>query len=88
MAWTLEYARSARKVVEKLDPETRRRIRDFIEHRIAVLDNPREIGKPLKGPLSTLWSYRLGDYRVICELQDKRLVILVVAIGNRRDVYK
>ena len=88
MAWTLEYARSARKFVEKLDPHTRNRIRDFLENRLAELDNPRELGKPLKGPLATFWRYRVGDYRIICEVQDTRLVILVVTIGHRGDVYR
>ena len=88
MAWTLEYARSARKSVEKLDPETRRRIREFLENRLATLDDPRALGKPLKGPLATFWRYRVGDYRILCDVQDKRLVILVVAIGNRREVYR
>ncbi|TPK98293.1 MULTISPECIES: type II toxin-antitoxin system RelE/ParE family toxin [unclassified Mesorhizobium] len=88
MAWTLEYARSARKFVEKLDPHTRSRIRDFIENRLAELDNPREVGKPLKGPLATFWRYRVGDCRIICDVQDARLVILVVAIGHRGDVYR
>ncbi|MDX8526868.1 type II toxin-antitoxin system RelE/ParE family toxin [Mesorhizobium sp. MSK_1335] len=88
MAWTLEYARSARKLVEKLDPHTRNRIRDFIENRLAGLDHPRELGKPLKGPLATFWRYRVGDYRIICDAQDTRLVILVVTIGHRGDVYR
>lgn len=88
MAWALEYARSARKSVEKRDPQTRHHIRDFLENRIAVLDNPREAGKPLKGPLATFWRYRVGDYRIICDVQDNRLVILVVTIGHRGDVYR
>ena len=88
MAWTLEYARSARKSVEKLDSETRRRIREFLENRLATLDDPRALGKPLKWPLVTFWRYRVGDYRILCDVQDRRLVILVVAIGNRREVYR
>jgi mRNA interferase RelE/StbE len=88
VAWTLEYASSARKFIEKLDPQTRNRIRDFIENRLAVLDNPREAGKPLKGPLATFWRYRVGDYRIICDMQNKRLVILVVTIDHRGDVYR
>ncbi|MEW6633974.1 MAG: type II toxin-antitoxin system RelE/ParE family toxin [Pseudomonadota bacterium] len=88
MAWKLEYARSARKFVEKLDPQTRNRIRDFIENRLAELENPPELGKPLKGPLATFWRYRVGDYRIICDVQDSRLVILVVTIGHRGDVYR
>ena len=88
MAWTPEYAVSVRKALGKLDPQTRARIRSFIEDRIAALDDPRSLGKPLKGNLATLWGYRIGDYRVICEVQDDRLVILVVTIGHRREVYR
>jgi mRNA interferase RelE/StbE len=88
VAWTLEYARSARKFVEKLEPHTQNRIRDLIENRLAALDNPRDLGKPLKGPLATFWRYRVGDYRVICDVQDSRLVILVVTIGHPGDVYR
>jgi len=88
VAWTLEYARSARKFVEKLDPHTRNRISEFIENRLAYIDNPRELGKPLKGPLATFWRYRVGDYRIVCDVQDTRLVILVVTIGHRGDVYR
>lgn len=88
MAWRIEYLRSARKSVEKLDPRTRQRIRDYIYERIAVLDDPRLLGKPLSGPLKNFWSYRVGDHRIICDIQDGAVVILVVAIGNRRDIYQ
>lgn len=88
MAWTIEYAASARKIVEKLDSRTRTRVRDFLEVRVAALEDPRSTGKPLSGPLSTYWSYRIGDYRAICEIHDREIVILVLKIGNRRDVYR
>jgi len=88
VAWTLEYTSTARKKIEKFDPQTRKRIRAFIEERIAVLDDPRSLGKPLKGRLATVWSYRVGDHRIICDIQDARVVILVVTIGNRREVYR
>jgi mRNA interferase RelE/StbE len=88
VAWTIEYTQAARKTVAKLDATSRRRIRLFLEERVAAADNPRATGKALSGPLATLWSYRVGDFRVICEIQDRRLIVLVVAIGNRRDVYR
>jgi mRNA interferase RelE/StbE len=88
VAWTLEYSRTARKFIEKLDSQTQRRIHDLMERRIAFLDNPRDAGKPLKGPLAIFWVYRAGDYRIICDLQDHRLVILVVTIGHHGDVYR
>lgn len=88
VAWRIEYLRSAQKSVERLDPQIRQRIRDYLWKRVATLDNPRSIGKPLKGPLATFWAYRAGDYRIICDVQDERLVILVVTIGHRGDVYR
>ena len=88
MTWTVEYARSVQKSIQKLDPQGRTRIRDFIENRVASLDDPRTIGKALKGHLGTLWRYRVGDYRIVCDLQDRRLVVLVLHIGHRRDVYR
>jgi mRNA interferase RelE/StbE len=88
VAWTLEYTRTARKAVEKLDLQNRNRIHEFLIRRVAELSNPRDIGKALKGPLSAYWSYRVGDFRIICDIRDDRLVIIVVTVGNRRDVFK
>jgi len=88
VVWRIEYARSVQKSVEKLDPQTRKRIRDYLETRIVSSDDPRQLGKPLTGPFGGLWRYRVGDYRLICELQDDRLVVLVLAVAHRRDVYR
>jgi mRNA interferase RelE/StbE len=65
-----------------------RRIVDYMDGRIAPSDNPRSTGKTLSGPLGAFWRYRVGDCRVICDIQDKRLTVLVVEVGNRGDVYK
>jgi mRNA interferase RelE/StbE len=88
VAWRIEYLRSARKSVEKLDPKLQMRIREYLYDRVAALDDVRQLGKPLNGPLKSLWSYRVGDHRIICDIQDAKLVILVVAFGSRRDVYR
>ncbi|MBI3089229.1 MAG: type II toxin-antitoxin system RelE/ParE family toxin [Candidatus Tectomicrobia bacterium] len=88
MAWTIEYAKSVQKFVRKLEPQTRSRIRDYLEKQVAALDDPRTLGKALRGHLGNLWRYRVGDYRIICDVQDDRLVVLVVEIGYRRDVYR
>ena len=88
MAWTIVYALSARKSVEKIDSITRKRIRDFLEIRLAGLDDPRSLGHALTGPYRESWRYRVGDYRIICEIEDRRFVILAVEIGHRRDIYK
>jgi mRNA interferase RelE/StbE len=88
VAWTIEYARSVQKKVARLDPQLRSRIRDFLDLRIASLDDPRSTGHSLTGELSGLWRYRVGDYRIICDIQDQRVVVLVVEIGHRGDVYR
>jgi mRNA interferase RelE/StbE len=88
LAWTIEYAETARKQLRKLDKQSARRIVDFMDERIASSRNPRELGKALKGPLGDLWRYRVGDYRVICDIHDGVLTILVLQIGNRREVYR
>ncbi len=88
MAWTIEYAETAKKQLRKLDRAAAWRIVDFMDERVAPSVNPRTIGKALKGPLGDLWRYRVGDYRVICDIQDKVLTILVLQIGNRREVYR
>jgi mRNA interferase RelE/StbE len=88
VAWRIEYLRSAQKSVDRLDPQIRKLIRDFLLDRVAVLDDPRTLGKPLKGSLAAYWRFRVGDYRIICDIQNDRLVILVITIGHRRDIYQ
>ena len=78
MAWTIEYAETAKKQLRKLDRVAARRIVDFIDERVAPSDDPRGMGKALKGPLGDFWRYRVGDYRVICEIQDGVLTVLVL----------
>ena len=87
MSWTISYARSALKGAKKIDAQTKRKIRAYLHERIASLDDPRQLGKPLKGQLSELWRYRVGDYRVICEIKDRELVILVLRMAHRKGVY-
>ena len=88
MAWAIEYAETAKKQLRKLDRPAARRILAFMDERIAVSEDPRAMGKALNGPLGELWRYRVGDFRVICEIQDGRLTVLVLQIGNRREVYR
>lgn len=89
MVWTINYADTAKNQLRKLDKPVARRILDFMDERVAVLDDPRSIGEALKGPkLGTFWKYRVGDYCLICDIQDGELHILVVQIGNRREVYR
>ncbi len=88
MAWKIEYAETARKQLQKLDKAAARRIVDFMDERVAASDEPRAMGKALKGALGDLWRYRVGDYRVLCASQDEVLTVLVLQIGNRREVYR
>lgn len=88
MAWTIELSDSAERSLRKLDRQASRRIAGFIDSRLAKVDDPRRIGKPLHAALDSYWSYRVGDYRLICELQDGELRILIVRIGHRSDIYR
>ena len=88
MAWTIDYADTAKRQLRKLDKQTARRIVDFMDKRIARLENPRSTGKALTGLLGNFWRYRVGDCRVICDIQDDTLRVLVVRVGNRREIYR
>jgi mRNA interferase RelE/StbE len=89
MASTIEFSPVAQKELKKLDPQTAKRILKFLHGRIAPLDNPRLIGEALTGSeLGSYWKYRVGDWRIIAEIQDQALRIIVVRIGNRREVYR
>ena len=88
MAWAVELADSAADALDKLDPDTQQRIWRFLRGRLARTTKPRQTGKALTGPYSGLWRYRVGDYRVICRIEDTRLVVLVVKIGHRNKVYQ
>lgn len=88
MAWRIELTDSAKKHLAKLDKATAKRITAFLRDRLASIDDPRTLGKALTGPLGAYWRYRVGNYRIICDIQDGALRILVVQIGNRREVYR
>lgn len=89
MTWSIEFDAGAKKDLEKLDRQVARRIVRFLADRVAKLDDPRSIGQALKGSeLGEFWKYRVGDYRVICDIQDKEIVVLVLRVGNRREVYR
>ena len=88
MTWKVEYLASAARSFKKIDPQQRRRIRAYLEERVVSLGPPPQLGKPLRGELTEFWRYRVGDYRVICQIQDDRLVVLVVRAAHRKDVYE
>lgn len=89
MVWALEFDEGAKKDLAKLDKQVAKRITTFLADRVAALDDPRSIGEALKGSkLGDFWKCRVGDYRVIAHIEDGALHILVVKIGNRREVYR
>lgn len=88
MVWTIEYSDTALKKLQKLDRKSARAIADYMDERIAPFDNPRDFGKALAGSLKGRWRFRAGDYRVICSIKDDRLVVLVIDVGHRREVYR
>ena len=88
MAWNVEVSPRAQRQLDELDKPVARRISKFLYERIGKLNDPRQIGEPLQGTLSELWRYRVGEYRIICSLEHERLVVLVLRIGHRREVYK
>ena len=88
MTWQIDFTNTAAKQFAKLDKPIKQRIIDFLEQRLARLDNPKQIGKALQGELSEYWAYRVGDYRILTQHENNQLIILVVEIGHRKEVYK
>jgi mRNA interferase RelE/StbE len=88
MAWKIELSELADRQLDRLDPPIAQRILKFLRERIAKLEDPRSIGEALHGPrLGQLWKYRVGDYRLICSIEDKQVIVLVLRIGHRREIY-
>jgi mRNA interferase RelE/StbE len=89
LAWRIELTAGAKKQLAKLDRGEAKRITKYVRERLAMLEDPRSKGKALTGPrLGTYWRYRIGDYRRLCDIQDGALLILVIDIGNRKEIYR
>jgi mRNA interferase RelE/StbE len=89
MAWRVEFDRRAERELDKIEPQTGRRILTFLHERVSRLDDPRSIGEALRGDrLGSFWKSRVGDYRIIASIEDSALLILVVRVGNRRETYR
>jgi mRNA interferase RelE/StbE len=88
LAWTLRLSETAKRQLKKLDPSNAQLILRYLNRLVQETSNPRERGSGLRANLAGLWRYRVGDYRVICCFEDHDLVILVLQIGHRRDVYQ
>ena len=89
MAWSVELSETADRELSKLDAQHARRILKFLYERVAKADDPRGLGKALHGSrLGEFWKYRVGDYRLTCHLADKRLVVLVLRVGHRTEIFR
>jgi len=89
MAYHVELSESAERELSKLDRQDATRILKFLSGRVAKLDNPRSIGEALHGSrFGEFWKYRVGPYRLICKLEDDRLLVLVLRIGHRKEIYR
>lgn len=86
--WQVEITRAAEKQIAKVDRQAQLQIIRFLRERLQSSENPRQRGKPLRGDKQDLWRYRVGDYRLICEIQDVRITVLVLRVGHRKDVYR
>ncbi len=88
MTWTIEFDAAAAKELRKLDKGTQQEILRYLRQRIATDEDPRRFGKPLSRELAGLWRYRIRNYRVICNIEDGKLIVLVIRVGHRKDVYE
>ena len=88
MIWTVEFDDAAAKELRKLDKNTQQEILRYFRERIAIKEDPLRFGKPLSHNLPGLWRYRVRDYLIICTIEEDKLVVLVLRVGHRKDVYK
>lgn len=89
LVWQIEFDPAAKKELGKLDPQIAKRILHFLKSRLAKHKDPRKLGEALKGSkIGEFWKYRVGDYRIIASIQDKTVCILVLRIGDRKEIYK
>jgi mRNA interferase RelE/StbE len=88
MSTTINYTETAKRELKKLDKPVARRILDFLDNRDAIQDDTRHLGKALTGVLGALWRCRVGDNRVICDIQPLTVTVLVLRVGHRREIYR
>ena len=85
--WKIEFSPKADKDLEKIDHTSKKEIRNYLNKRVLKLEHPKQVGKPLRKDLKGLWRYRIGKFRIICDIQEDKLIILVIKIGERDGVY-
>jgi mRNA interferase RelE/StbE len=89
MAWRIELSERADRELTKLDSQHSKRILKFLKDRVAKLDDPRSLGKALQGSrFGELWRYRVGDFRIICKIEDQKVIVVVIRIGHRKEIYR
>ncbi len=88
MSWVYRFDERALKEFRKLGKQIQIEIIAYLDERIRSEDDPRRFGKGLKSDLAGLWRYRVGDFRILCQIRDEEMVVLVVAVGHRRDIYE
>ncbi|WP_297722933.1 type II toxin-antitoxin system RelE/ParE family toxin [Limnohabitans sp. Rim8] len=89
MGWTIEFDEAAKKELARLDRQVARRLLYYLTQRVISLKDPRSVGQALKGSkLGEFWKYRVGDFRIIASIQDQKMIILVLRVGNRREIYR
>lgn len=89
MVWAIEFDEAAKKELAKLDRQVANWLLDFLKQRVISLKDPRSVGQALKGSkLGEFWKYRVGDFRIIASIQDQKMIILILRVGNRREIYR
>jgi mRNA interferase RelE/StbE len=89
MGWMIEFEEKALSDLKRLDAQDARRILRFLQERVALRDDPRATGAALQGTrFSGMWRYRVGQHRIVCEIQDEKVTVLVLRIGHRREIYR
>jgi len=89
LTWQIEFDELAKKELTKLDRQTAQRLLDFLKDRVLSRKDPRSMGQALRGSkLGEFWKYRVGDYRIIVSIEDDKMIVLVLRVGNRREIYK
>jgi mRNA interferase RelE/StbE len=88
LAWTIRIKKTAEKQILKLETHIKRRIVDFLKNKLSTSNDPKQYGRKLSGNKGDLWRYRIGNYRLICQINSEELIILVLVAGHRKDIYK
>ncbi|MFC1844718.1 type II toxin-antitoxin system RelE/ParE family toxin [Thermodesulfobacteriota bacterium] len=87
MAWRIEITETAKKQLDKLDRQAQKEILRYLREKIGTDEDPRRFGAPLRHELTGRWKYRIGSYRLICDIQDTKILVLVLMIGHRNKIY-